>query len=159
MPQVTITRNNLGKIDGVDEKNQRAYRRFVKRMQELTPGCTLVFKWWEPRSPRFHRYHFAILGALFKLQDRFADEDDMRKWLETGAGYCTFAPGIDGNLCAIPKSIAYEKLDDVEFQELHQRIKTFMRSTHVTRHLWPHLNDVRGLEMIDRIIDSFELLN
>jgi hypothetical protein len=159
MPQVTITRNELGKIDGANEKDQRAYARFVKRMQSLTSDAVLVLKWWEPRSPQFHKFHFAILGALFKSQEQFADPDDMRKWAEVGAGYCKLVPGPNGVMCAMPLSIAYEKLDDVEFGEVHKKVKTFLRSTRATRFLWPHLSDAQGFEMIDRIIDSFELLN
>ncbi|WP_025915836.1 DUF1367 family protein [Herminiimonas sp. CN] len=157
MPTVTLTRNDQGKVAGTCEKNQRAYARFVKRMQSLTHQSTLVLKWWEPRSPKFHRFHFAILGDLFKSQDQFDDDDAMRKWLEIGAGYCQMVPGPTGKMCAMPKSIAYEKLDDVEFQEVHAKVRKFMRSTHATRFLWPALDDMQGLQMVDAVLDKFDL--
>ncbi len=157
MPTVTITRNEYGKLDGFDEADKRGYARLKKVLAALMPNTTLVLKFWVPRSPKFHRYHFAILGALFKAQEQFADEDVMRKWAEIGAGYCQLVPGPKGKMCAMPLSISYEKLDDVEFQEHHAKVKQFLRSVHATRFLWGHLNDMQGLAMIDAIFDSFEL--
>jgi len=158
MPTVNITRNEIGKIDGTDEPNQRAYARFVKRMQSLTDRDVLMLKWWEPRSPKFHRFHFAILGELFKSQEQFDDDDGMRKWLEIGAGFCKMVPGPAGRMCAMPMSIAYEKLDDVEFGELHAKVRKFMRSQHATRFLWPHLDDMAGLNMIDCVLEKFDMI-
>lgn len=157
MPTVTVTRNELGKIDGADEKHQRAYSRFVKRMQDLTRDGVLILKWWEPRSPKFHRFHFAILGAIFKAQDQFDSPDAMREWLQVGAGHAMFVPGPNGKMVALPLSIDFEHMDDVEFSEHHASVRKFVRSTRATRFLWPHLDDQRGSEMMECIFDNFQL--
>lgn len=156
MPTLTVTRNSEGQIDGASEKDQRAYARFVKRMRGLTDRDSLVVKWFEPRSPRFHKYHFAILGAVFKSQEQFDDEEALRKWIEVGAGHCKFVPGPKGKMVALPMSINYEALDDVEFGELHKKVRLFLRSQHATRFLFPHLDDMQGLEMIEAVLSEFE---
>jgi len=157
MPTVTITRNEVGKVDGVDEKHQRAYGRFIAQVRNLTHQSVLVLKWWAPRSPRFHRFHFAILNAIYKAQDQFDHPEALREWLQVGAGHCKFVPGPKGKMVALPLSIDFEHMDDVEFGEHHASVKQFARSLHATRFLWPHLNDHQGGEMMERIFDSFEL--
>lgn len=154
MPTVTITRNDEGKIVGIDEKDVRAYAKLKRMLETLTPKESLTLKFWVPRSPRFHRYHFAVLNAVFNAQERFDDPEDMRKWIEVGSGHCHFVPGPTGGLVAIPLSIAYEKLDDMEFREHHEAVKRFLRTTHATRFLWSNLDDKRGFEMIESILSS-----
>lgn len=159
MPTLTLTRNDEGKIAGIDEVHDRGYLRFIKSLHELTVKTTLIIKWWAPRSPKYHRYHFAILNAIFKKQEQFDDFETFRTWLQIGAGHCTFAPSATGKMVAIPLSINFEKMDDVEFGVHHMAVKKFCRSGYMTRFLWPHLNDLRGGEMIEVIFDSFELDN
>jgi hypothetical protein len=157
MPVMHITRDDCNKVTGVDEKHARAWGRFYARLQGLTRDTVLIIKWWEPRSPKFHRFHFAILGAIFKAQDQFAQDDALREWLQVGAGHCMLVPGPAGKMVALPLSIDFEHMDDVEFGEHHASVKKFARSVRATRFLWPHLSDVDGGEMMEVIFDSFEL--
>ena len=65
-------------------------------------------------------------------------------------------PGPKGKPVAVPKSIAYEKLDQAEFEPIHDAIFAFARSTYATRFLWPHLSDEQGGEMVDVVLREFE---
>lgn len=155
MPTVLLARDGEGKLAGATTLDQVRYQRWRARIEQLQPGECLTFTWSEPRSGPFHRRHFAILGALYERQEQFADFDQLRKWLEVGAGHCDFVPGPKGKMCAIPKSIAYDKLGEPEFRELHEAIVAFMRSEHATRFLWPHLEPLAAMAMVNGVLDEF----
>lgn len=156
MSKVILRKDETGKLAGLDDKNERAYARFRKQLGELQIGETLAFEFKIPRSPRFHRRHFAMLGAFFAAQDVFDDADRMRKWLEVGAGHCDFVPGPDGVFFAMPKSIAYEALEDSDFREVHTSIVSFLREPRAYRYLWPHLDDAGREQMVEAILGEFE---
>ena len=156
MPTVTLTIDERGKPAGLTERDAKAYGKFVKRLREMGRAESITFSWREPRSGPFHRRHFAIINALFEAQEQFTDADHFRKWVEVGAGYCDLLPGPKGKAVAVPKSIAYERLDQAEFEHLHDAVMAFLRSKHATRFLWPHLSDEQGGEMVDAILREFE---
>lgn len=157
MPEMHITRNEFDRIAGCNERHERAWGRFYQRLKELSRDTVLVVKWWEPRSPKFHRFHFAILNAIYQSQEQFDKFDALREWLQVGAGHCQFVPGPKGKMVALPLSIDFEHLDDVEFGEHHQSVRKFALSVHATRFLWPALDDLKGYEMMQSIFDTFEL--
>lgn len=150
MSQIVLTRGQDGKLCGAGEKAERAYAKFRARVDRLSPGDTLHFEWREPRSLPHHRLFFAKLNALSDRQERFGDVDELRTWLTVGAGYCDFRPGPNGGLIAIPKSIAFHKLDETEFSELHARVDAFLWSDHARKYLWPHLTDAQSWDLVGK---------
>ena len=156
MPTIEITRLATGKIGGVTEKDQKAYAKFHKRFEELGPHESLVFSWKEPRSGPFHRRHFAMLNALFNAQEQFLDESQFRKWMEVGAGYADILPGPKGKPVAVPRSIAYDKLDQAEFEPIHNAVFAFARTRYATQFLWMHLTSQQQADMVEAILGDFE---
>lgn len=156
MSKVVLRLDECGKLAGVDEKNERAYSRFRKQIAELQPGQTLAFEFRIPRSPRMHRFHFAVLGRFFESQERFDDSDEMRKWIEVGSGFCTFMPGPDGQIVAVPRSIAWEKLEESDFREHHAKVMDFLRSPRCYRFLWPALSEEMSELAAETILAEFE---
>jgi hypothetical protein len=156
MPQVHITKDNTGKLVGVGPIGEKTYAKFLVAVKALEQGEMLAFTYKVPRSPKFHRLHFVMLAALYEAQEQFEDEYQFRKWAEVGAGHVTWIPGPTGKMIALPKSIDYESLDDIQFSEMHEAVKKFFRTTHATRFLWPHLEDAKAGEMIEGILSQFE---
>lgn len=156
MAQITITKRDDGKLDGFTEVDQRAYAKFRAMIEQLEIGELFTLSTWFPRNPKLHRLHFGVIKALFESQEQFEDADDLRKWLYVGAGYADFLPGPKGRMVAIPKSIAYDKIDDAEFSELHRRVVDFMRAGHCQRFLWPYLEAGLACEMVDQLLIGFE---
>lgn len=156
MPTVSLTRDDAtGHLVGVTPKDNRAYGKFLERYRSLTSKGSITFSWKEPRSGAYHRRHFAILARLFDAQEQFEDEDVFRKWLEVGAGYAVFAPGTDGQMVAIPKSISYESLDQAEFEPIHEAVMAFARSAYARSYLWPHLSDSDSWGMVESVMGEF----
>ena len=59
-------------------------------------------------------------------------------------------------MVAVPKSIAYEKLDQAEFEPIHDALFAFARSDHARFFLWGHLTDEQSTEMVDTVLREFE---
>lgn len=156
MTSITLTRNHEGQIDGFGEKDRKAWARFVKKMKALEPGELIKVSSWFPRNGKFHRLHFGMLGQLFDQQEQFDDADKLREWLQIGAGYATFLPGPTGKMVAIADSIAFDKMDDEQFAEHHEKVKAFMRSEHCQRFLWPHLSAQEQMGLVDGLLSEFE---
>lgn len=156
MSVVQVTKNEVGKLVGFGERGERAYARFLAAVKDLEPGEMLSFEFKVPRSGPFHRRHFAVLKAFFDAQEQFSDMEQFRKWTEVGAGHVEFVPGPSGRMVALPKSINYDALDDVEFEDVHGRVVAFLRSEHATRFLWGHLSPQQAGEMVEAILGGFE---
>lgn len=155
MPTIEIQFDGK-KLVGATEKDQRSYAKFRTRLETMGPKESLIFSWKEPRSGPYHRRHFAILNAIFASQDNFTDETQFRKWLEVGAGYADILPGPKGKPVAIARSIAYENLDQADFEPIHQGVMAFARSIYATQYLWPHINIQQQADMIESILMGFE---
>lgn len=156
MAEVIVFRDEAGKLAGLGESGARAFAKFRAAVDKLDIGETLTFSWKAPRSPQFHRRHFAVLAAMFEQQDQFQDADAFRMWVQVGAGFCDLMPGPKGKPVAMPKSIKWDRLDDVEFAEHHAAVIAFMRSTHFTRFLWPWMTDLQADSMVDGILSEFQ---
>lgn len=155
MPTVNLHWNEHRVLEGIGETDKRQYARFLYKVKTLGTG-SISFSWREPRSTKHHRRFFAILNAIHAAQDQFDNIDSLRLWLEVGAGHCTFVPGPTGKMVALPKSIAYDRLDEMEFTEVEDGIMKFIRSDHARRFLWPHLDDGRSFEMVEILLKEFE---
>ncbi|MBP9805667.1 MAG: DUF1367 family protein [Candidatus Accumulibacter sp.] len=155
MSDLVITKGDDGKLRGMGEAGERAYAKWRKAVEALQPGETLRFQWWMPRSPRHHGLFFAKLSALHAMQEQFEDVDRLRQWLTVGAGYCAFVPGPTGRMVALPQSIAWHRLDEAEFSELHGKVDQFLWTDHARRFLWPHLSDQQSYAMVETLMQEF----
>lgn len=155
MPTIELTKDIEGRLCGATEKDNVAYEKFMRRAIALTHDESIIFSWKEPRSGPYHRRHFVMLSTVFKAQETFLDSDVFRKWLEIEAGYCDSVPGKDGPI-KVPKSIAYDKLDQAEFEPLHKAVFEFMRGEFALSVIWPHMTWQQGYNMLDGLLREFD---
>ena len=155
MSAVVVCKGDDGKLRGMGERGERAYARFRSRVESMAVGDTLQFEWREPRSPAHHRLFFSKLGALMDRQEQFDTEDKLRAWLTVGAGFADFVPGPTGRMVALPQSIAWHKLDEADFSDLHAKVDSFLWSDHARRFLWPHLGVQQTYDMVDQFLREF----
>ncbi len=155
MPRIALQAGLDGKLAGLTDADQRKYDRFRGKVRTMTAGDSIAFEYRVPRSPKFHRRHFLILGTVFDNQEAFVDDYQFRKWTEVGAGHFDMVPGPSGALFPLARSINYESLDDHEFSAVHDGVIAFLRSLEATRHLWPQVSDRVGLVAMDNILMEF----
>jgi Protein of unknown function (DUF1367) len=156
MARIVLVKDIDGELHGYTDADERAYHRFAQIVDELAEGETLAFSWREPRTPEFHRAHFALLKLIFESQETFAHADQLRAWLTCGAGHCDYVAGPGGELVAIPRSIAYETLDETDFREHHKRVIDFLRTPRAYHFLWPALTDIQGADAAAQLIAHYE---
>lgn len=155
MSQVTIVKNNQGRLQGLDEKGQRAYAKWRRLVESLEIGQTLTFSYRFPRSPAHHRLFFAKLQSLLNRTEAFAELDKLRYWLVMGAGYFDLVPGFDGKPNAIPRSLDFDTMDEADFGELHRAVDNFLWTSRAQLTLWPHLDDERRYACVQSFVDEF----
>ena len=76
------------------------------------------------RNPQFHRKGFAMLKEIFDNQDSFTDFDQFRTWLQIAAGIVDTIIGPDGKTYYKVKSLAWDKMDEIQFDKTYQAFIT-----------------------------------
>lgn len=93
------------------------------------------------RCPGHHRKYFAMIRKAMQCLPKgvgefFEDEYKFRKYLEITAGYSEpFFHPVHGFI-EVPKSIAYDKLDQTEFSELYRKVRAVV-DVIVTKYITP----------------------
>lgn len=154
MPTVTLHIGESGKLEGLSERDRKAYAKFRARLEALGDG-SITFSWKEPRSGPYHRRFFAMVNRVFESQEQFQEAEHLLTWLKVGAGFADFVPGPKGKPVAMARSIGWERIDQIEFESIAQAIWKFFRSTYATRFLWPWLDDAKGMGMAEAILAEF----
>lgn len=73
------------------------------------------------RSPRQHKYFFAIIKKVFENTEGYASADHLRKYLTLRAGYFDELIGVNETFL-IPKSLAFDKMNGEDFNTLVSRV-------------------------------------
>lgn len=88
-----------------------------------------------PRNIAFHRKYFALINCAWeyqqeKSQRHFKDNVEcFRKTVEIAAGHCDTAYSLKRReWLEIPRSVAFDKMDEAGFQDLYERVKTVLFS-------------------------------
>jgi len=145
----------FGLVDGLGEKGRKSWRRFVSGLMALEPGEMVSIITHKDRSGPFHRRHMAIEMAVFETQEKFDNFDQFRNWIKVGSGFCDWVAGAKGGVFPVPKSIAFDKLEDNEMRQVHDDMIKFLRTEHAGRALWKHLVPAARTEMIEGILEGF----
>ena len=149
MPEIVVMRDNTGKLAGLGEKNHASLVKFRRMLQEAAPGETFSFSYRCPRSPRHHKWFFARVNELLGMQEVFTDLEHLIVFLKVGAGFVDFLPGMDGQLVAVPKSIAWHLLDEREFTEVRMAMQAFLWTPQAQAALWPQLTPDQRYVMVE----------
>ncbi len=77
------------------------------------------------RNIQFHKKFFALLKCSFEMIDVDFNLRQWRKVVTVGLGHCTFVEA-DGRMIAIPQSISFANMDDLEFSNFYQDALQFI---------------------------------
>jgi hypothetical protein len=98
----------------------------------------------KPRNPKFHRKFFALINLVFTNQDRYKIVDDLLIEIKIRVGHYKEHIDIHGEVIYIPKSISFERMEEMEFEVFYNRtIDVILK----------HFIKVDRIEM-DRMIDE-----
>lgn len=156
--EVSVIRRFLfGTYGGLGEVESRKWHRFWHNLNHRVEVGELVqVTTRTERSGPFHRRHMKIETVVFESQDTFDNFDMFREWVLMGAGHVEWMPSPYGGM-PVPraKSISFAKCEDGEMREVHTNAMRFLRSDRALSQLWPHLDSIKGLAMIDSILMGF----
>lgn len=150
MTSLVIFKDDDGRLNGFGDRGRRAWAKFRKIIEGLEVGETMGFSYQLPRSPQHHRFFFARMQALLDRQEAFSDLDHLLIFLKVGAGFVEFMPGPGGQLVAIPKSIAWERLEEQDFIEVKRQVWDFLWTDVAQQALWPELSAMQRYVMVDQ---------
>lgn len=104
-----LCRKSLGGLQAGDEQAADALRKFAV-------GVDVWVEVRKARNVRFHRLYFALLSMTFENQERYTNFEHFRKAVQIAAGHVEEFVTLDGEVLLQPKSIAFDKMDELEFQ-------------------------------------------
>lgn len=142
-------------VDGLGDLNRKRWRRFFNGLLKLEPGEMVDIKTHKARLGWFHRKHMKLETRVFEEQERIAEFESFRLWLKLGAGHVEWMPGPKGGVFPVPKSIAYDKMEQGAFEEFHHNAIAFLRTPHACKYLWPKLPDLQRIDAIEALLAEF----
>jgi len=121
------------------------------KIGKLPKAEPIQIKYIEIRNPRHHRKYFAFIKKVYdNLPEQFdknwPDAGSFRRSMQMYAGYYEETISLKGETHLQPKSIAFDKLDEMAFSELHTRVKNV-----IGKHILPEMD----METVEREIEQF----
>jgi len=74
------------------------------------------------RNLNFHRKGWALLNTIFDAQEQYEDPEQLRLALTIAAGHVDYIKLLDGGVTLYPKSWAFDKMSEEEFEHLYNRM-------------------------------------
>lgn len=99
-----------------------------KRLKRLKKGHYYSFKYKVMRNYKFHKKFFSLLNLAFQNQELFDSFDWFREHTLLGAGHFEQSTTPDGKIMYKTKSISFEKCTEQEFEEVYQKVVSFLMS-------------------------------
>jgi hypothetical protein len=141
-------------LGGLTEHDQKRWRGFWREVMAAGSGEVFTVDLAIIRNGRWHRRHMALESALFESQEQFCVFGQLRAWLKTGSGFVDWKV-VRGQLVPEPKSISYDKCDQLTMEQFHADAIAFLRTPRAQEQLWPHLPAAKAQEMIESVLTEF----
>lgn len=110
---INLTRGSALSLHAADQAAEDALRRFA-------PGEMVPVKVYKERCPGLHRKFFAMLNVAFSNQEQYLTMEAFRAAVTVEAGwYEEYLNKERGELIKYPKSIAWDKMDELEFEKFY----------------------------------------
>lgn len=140
-------------VDGLNEADQKAWRRMWRLLLEMAPGEIAKVKPRIERIPAFHCRHMRIERLIYEAQENFTDfELGFREWLKVGAGWCDWGNDANGRLTLITRSTSFKETEEVEMREFHDRALEFLRSDRGAPVLWPNMTPLEAMNYMNQLL-------
>lgn len=110
-----LARKDLGHLTPVDHAGEEALR-------QLKFGDVVTVEVKKPRNSKHHRLYWALIGIVHHNQDRYETTEQLHSALKIAAGHYDLLTMPSGQEYKIPRSIAFDKMDQVEFSQFYDRV-------------------------------------
>jgi hypothetical protein len=138
-------------LRGVDAQHQRRALRLIGDFLHATAGEGFQLYRAEERSGPFHRYHQAVLSALFERQERYRSKKALHDWLKL---QCWFVEWVSGY--PEPRSTDFDSCSEDDIREFNADLKDLLHMEATQLHFWPHLPERLRHEQVQGILTNPE---
>lgn len=114
MAETIFMRRSLGALRPIDPASAEALER-IPANQDVRVEIT------RPRNLKHHRKFFALLNAIFPHQTVYPTHKSFRAAMTVALGFGETYKLGDGRTIIIPGSIAFDKMDQAEFEQFYDR--------------------------------------
>jgi len=83
-----------------------------------------------PRNLGFHKRFFAMLKTTLEMTDLKINIEQWRTLVTCGCGYADYVE-FNGQLIAVPKSIAFARMDETEFERFYSDALSFICENYI----------------------------
>jgi len=74
------------------------------------------------RNYKFHKKFFALINLVYQNQEHYNNLNHLRSDLIKASGFYEERTSFDGELITEAKSIKFSKMDEIEFNDLYNRV-------------------------------------
>ena len=120
--KINIIKNKFGLFEPLDED--------IDKANKISIGDVFCVNFTKMRDSETHRKYFKLLGLCWDFMTEDERQtiyrnsfDKFRKRIQLLADYTDEELNEKGEWCLVAKSIAYENLDEVEFNQLYKDVK------------------------------------
>ena len=93
----------------------------VAAIRKIPAGDYILVDYKPKRNVKFHRKLFALLNAVLPNQSVHKTVDNLLNEVKLKSGHFDIHVTSDGKQVYVPRSISFDKMDDVEFSMLYSR--------------------------------------
>lgn len=138
-------------LRGSTLKDHEAWTKFKRRLETMKPGTWLRIECAKPRNGQHHRKLFALLTLVAENSETYDTTEKALVAVKLVSGHAEpFMDPVTGQLTQLPKSIAYDAMDQDEFDEFYSAA-----IDGVLRHILPHIEKVQAERLIDMIVSGW----
>lgn len=115
-----IRRSDFSFVPATDEDMEKALK--IKKGQAVECSVKVL------RNYKFLRKFFAMINTAWEFltenqKEMFSNSKDVfRQALTANAGYCELIPSSSKGVVIVPKSIAFDKMSEAEFERLYEDV-------------------------------------
>lgn len=135
-------------LRGSTPADHEAYTKLKRRLERMKPGTWFRMEWAVPRHGPHHRKLFALLALVADNSETYDTTEKALVAIKLVTGYAD--PVIDprtGELTQVPQSIAYDSMDQDEFDRFYQAA-----IDGVLRFILPHLDRQTADHLLEQIV-------
>lgn len=104
-----------------------AYDSDYESFKKIPLNEIIEIEYKKQRNIRFHRKLFSLLNLAYSNQNMFDNLEDMRYCLMLEFKFSEIKVNkLTGEIFKIPKSLQFNKMDEIEFNEVYNNIKQYI---------------------------------
>ena len=138
-------------LRGSTPADHDAWTKFKRRLETTKPGTYLRIESTRPRNGAHHKKLFALLQLVAENSETYDTVEKALVAIKLVSGYTDpFIDPISGKLTQMPKSIAYESMDQDEFDKFYQAAIDGVLS-----YILPQFDSAQADRLLDMIISGW----